>query len=200
MEKARQYPALNEGADLFGLFSKRADPGCLRAAGARTGFLLDESLRLFCSTREFETGIIDQTIGNIVEAQMMVVSFSTSLFNYALIDAYHDAGLADPISGMPKIKFSHDDSRAGLREAWSGFSVPARMNLDMRYRFVLVQKLMNPEEQELWGQMEMWSEHQASRHFEMQRPVSTGWAAFIAALHEGDAQSPWRILRDPYAL
>jgi hypothetical protein len=139
---------------------------------------------------------IDEAIRAIVEAQMMVVSFTTSVLNYELIDAYYDAGLASLVTGVPKLKLTDGNARAALKTSWSLFSTVTRMNLDARYRFVRVARLMNPAEEELWSEMEIWSEYKTRDHFERKRPLSHEWAVFALALAEGDSREARRIIND----
>jgi hypothetical protein len=157
--------------------------------------MLQDGIETASSLRETTLAAIDEAVRSIFEAQMIVVSFTTSVLNYTLTDTYYDAGMASPISGMPKVKFSDHDARVALREAWSPFSPLTRMNLDTRYRFIR-KGLLHPAEQELWSEIEVWSEYKARDHFERQHQLSSDWAVFALALAEGDKQQARRIIND----
>lgn len=184
---------------MFGLFKKRADPRLLADVAGKIREKLDTSVNRFCDSRQISSAEIGEAIRIVVDAQMFVVSFSTSLFNYCLIDACYDAGLADPLTGKLAIKLDPADARHVLRQAWSSFQPPVRANLDMRYRYMLVECLATPHEQETWERMERWSERATSDHFEMQQPLRTGWLTFIQAVGVMDIAGARAALDNPYS-
>lgn len=170
---------------MFDFLRPRADRACLLAAGNAMKSLLEESLNSGCSVYETSTADIARAINRIVEAQMAVVSLSTSLLNYCLTDAYYDAGKASPLAGMPRLRVNHDDSLAALHIAWSIFEW-GKSSLDMRYRYIYVRKLNSPQEDALWQRIERWSEKQCRNTFEYQRPFDIAWVEFIHALAQAD--------------
>jgi hypothetical protein len=68
------------------------------------------------------------------------------------------------------------------------------MNIDMRYRYIYVQKLNSPAEEDLWRQMEAWSECEVRRAFESRQGLNTDWLGFCMALREGDQDAAGRYL------
>lgn len=183
---------------IFGLFTQRVDKTCLTLAGRAVESHFKCAIRSFCSMHDVCLEELDETIRQTIECQMFVVSLSTSLLNFALIEAYYSAGKASPVEGMPKIKFTHDDGRLGLREAWAVFPT-CRPNLDMRYRYICVQKLNSPQEQVLWEQMERWSEYYAQQVYVYRQPLSLNWLSFVLALRNRDVPGAQRYVSDLYA-
>lgn len=184
---------------LLGLFlidrrnGPRVDGDCLAATGEAIRQRLEDSLQTYCAVNETTIDQIDIAIRRSVEAQMMVVSLSTSLYNYCLTDAYYDAGKASMFTGMPKVRFRHDDVRSALHLAWA--DLPACiLNLDMRYRYFYVNELASSQEQQLWARMERWSEYKAQRIFQFQQNLGLGWLNFIMALDRGDVTAVNEVL------
>ena len=184
---------------LLGLFlidrrnGPRVDRDCLAATGEAIRQRLEDSLQTYCAVNETTIDQIDIAIRRSVEAQMMVVSLSTSLYNYCLQDAYYDAGKASMFTGMPKVRFRHDDVRSALHAAWAG--LPAcLLNLDMRYRYFYVNELASPQEQQLWARMERWSQYKAERIFQFHQNLGLGWLNFIMALDRGDVTAANEVL------
>ena len=171
----------------------RVDRDCLAATGEAIRQRLEDSLQTYCAVNETTIDQIDIAIRRSVEAQMMVVSLSTSLYNYCLTDAYYDAGKASMFTGMPKVRFRHDDVRSALHLAWAG--LPAcLLNLDMRYRYFYVNELASPQEQQLWARMERWSQYKAERIFQFHQNLGLGWLNFIMALDRGDVTAANEVL------
>lgn len=162
---------------MLSFLRRRANPACLDAAGRAMRKHIDQSIITATSLYQVSVDEIDLTFRQQAQAQMFAVSLATSMFNYALTDAYYDAGLAGPISGMPTIKFDHADARRALRLAWEGLP-HSRLNLDMRYRYILVEGLLSADEQVLWQQMEQWSEEHSERLYRDSKPIDTHWIGF----------------------
>lgn len=182
---------------MFGLGQNRVDAACMEAAGLSLKSKLDEATSRFVGERRIDVVDIDDSVRRLIESQMFMLSLSTSLLNGCLTDAYYEAGKADPLSGLPRnLKVDHDLSRAALRLSWSQFGPITRANLDTRYRYVLVSKLMSPGEAGLWAQMEAWSETAADKHFRLHQPLRLGWLDFIEALGRGDKEGAVAALRD----
>lgn len=175
---------------MFGFRQKRVDDACMEAAGLSLRSKLEEATSRFLGEHRVGVSAIDDSVRKFTESQMFVLSLSTSLFNGCLTDAYYEAGKADLMTGLPaNLKIDHDLSRATLRSAWSSFQPVTRANLDTRYRYILVSKLMSPGEASLWAHMETWSESVAHEHFRLQQPIRVGWLDFIEALGRGDKEA-----------
>lgn len=182
---------------MFGLFKQRADRNCLIMAGKSAGALLEG--RINSCGLMFETDLekIDLAIRQNSICQMLIVSLTTSLGNYTLQDAYHDAGFAGPLSPMPELKFHHDDSRLLIQHAFEFFPT-CRMNLDMRYRYVMVQKLMSTAEAEIWQSFESWTGKMARTKFQYRQELDTYWIGFIERFAGGDQPAAMELMRESY--
>lgn len=178
---------------MFDFLRPRADRNCLMAAGSAMKEHLRESLHDGCSVYETTPADIAKAINGLIEAQMAVVSLSTSLLNYCLTDAYYDARKADFINGMPRLRAHHDDSLAALHIAWSVFEW-GKSSLDMRYRYIYVRKLNTPQEATFWQRIEQWSERQCRNTFEYKKPLGIAWVELIHAMATPDTERVYSVL------
>ena len=180
---------------MFNFLRPRADRNCLVAAGLAMKQHFADSLEMGCSLYETTQDEIEDTINRNVEGQMIVVSLSTSLLNYCLTDAYYDAGKASFFEGKPETRFSHDDSRLALHTAWSLFAT-CKANLDMRYRYIYVNKLHSHQEEALWRVLKQWSERNCRDVFEFERQFPVQWVGFIEAISKRNTDRAMEIISE----
>lgn len=135
---------------------------------------------------------VDTGVRKIIEAQMIVVSFSTTLLNIALQDAAYDLGMVDRIkllegrNGFPKIKISDDAFRAALKTLWASFSPATRMNLDMRYRYIFVQKLNSDAEAHMYEKFNSYAVQTITNEMAHQANPDLRWLDLVRALSTDD--------------
>ena len=177
-------------------FKPRPNAEAVMAAAADLDARLGEAISLYSELYRSTPEFIDESVRRLIECQMFVVSLSTSLWSGCLTDAYYDMGRANPAAGLPNIKFDHDTMRSALRRAWQNFSPVTRMNLDARYRYIYVAKLLSPAEQQLFALMEEWSEEAFSQTFRFQQPLRFGWVKFIDDLGQRDKAGALAALSD----
>jgi hypothetical protein len=135
-----------------------------------------------------------------IEAQMMVVAQSVTLLNIALQDVAYDEGRVDEIkvrtgqNGFPKLKLSDDELRLALRSLWERFSIPTRMNLDMRYRYLYRERLASPTETSLHQWMVGYAERTLTNEFSFGAHHDTEWLEFVYALACGQMDDAHRFV------
>jgi hypothetical protein len=143
---------------------------------------------------------IDKGIRAGTESQMMVVAQSVTALNIALQDVCYDEGCVDRMktlsgeNGFPKLRVSDDDWRRALADLWSRFSVPTRMNLDMRYRYIYQKHLNSPSERQMFAAMTHYSESSISNEFSFGAHRDTEWLGFIDNLARGEVGEARRFL------
>ena len=137
-----------------------------------------------------------------VEAQMMVIAESITALNIALQDVAYEEGRVDHVkvraglNGFPKMKLSDDDFRRALRELWGRFSVPARMNLDMRYRYIYRERLASPTERSLLDWMTGYSVRTLENEFAFGSHRDTAWLQFIDDLARGEMDEAQKFIAE----
>lgn len=179
---------------MFGLFTPRVDHNCLQNGGEKAGRILVDSLEAGCSLYEISRTEFAEAVRRHTDCQLMVVAMTSAICGYTLQDAYYDAGLAGPLSGMPKVKFNvRTDGRAMAQAAWSQFP-PCKADLDMRYRIVFSRQLSVPEAG-LWERCEDWASAAARSKFEYQQQLSPGWIRFVHDISSGDVAGAKQLLK-----
>lgn len=137
-----------------------------------------------------------------IEAQMMVVAESVTLLNIAIQDVAYDEGRVDHLkvaagqNGFPKLNVSDDDFRRALRELWGRFSVPTRMNLDMRYRYIYREKLASKPEASMFAMMIGYAERTLTNEFSFQTHRDTEWLQFLYDLALGEMDGAHKFMAE----
>jgi len=135
---------------------------------------------------------IDLGVRAGVENQMMVVAFSVTLLNISVQDVAYDTGAVDRMKlmegrdGFPKVKISDDAFRAALRDLWSSFSPATRMNLDMRYRYIFVQRLAADNEAAFFQRLTDYTTRSLTNEMAYGASPDREWLAFLSNLADGD--------------
>jgi hypothetical protein len=180
-----------------------ADSGLLLAkATAKARGVFDSHFDSYLAYSEADWDRLDGGIRAGVEAQMMVVAESVTLLNLALQDVAYDEGRVDRLkvaagqNGFPKLKISDDDFRRALRELWSRFSVPTRMNLDMRYRYIFREKLASKPEASMFALMTGYAERTLTNEFSFGAHQDTEWLQFLNDLALGEMDGARRFMAE----
>lgn len=145
---------------------------------------------------------LDACIHESIEAQMMVVAQSVTVLNIAVQDVAYDEERIDRLkilsgkSGFPKLKMSDDDWRRALSDLWSRFSVPTRMNLDMRYRYIYQKNLNSLNDQYAFAAMIHYAEHSLSNEFSFGMHRDTDWLGFVNNLATGNIDAARSFIED----
>lgn len=135
---------------------------------------------------------IDLGVRTGVENQMMVVAFSVTLLNIAVQDVAYDTGAVDRMKlmdgrdGFPKVKISDDAFRAALRDLWSDFTPATRMNLDMRYRYIFVQRLAADNEASFFQRLSDYATRSLSNEMAYGAAPDRQWLQFLSDLAGGN--------------
>ena len=169
-----------------------ADPtSTMLRATAKARQVFDGHVDDFLAYSEADWETFDAGVRSGIEAQIMVVAFSVTLLNISIQDVAYDTGAVDRAkltegrNGFPKVKVSDEAFRLALRELWSRFSVPTRMNLDMRYRYLHWERLASKEETALHGRMCDFALRTLTNEFSFGAHHDTGWLDFVNHLAHG---------------
>lgn len=171
-------------------------------ATAKAKRVLDTHIDDFLAYSEADWERLDAGIRAGVEAQMMVVAESVTALNIALQDVAYDEGRVDQIkvltgeNGFPKLKLGDEDFRRALREIWGRFSVPTRMNLDMRYRYLYRERLASTTEQSLFGWMTDYASRTLKNEFSYGSHHDTEWLQFVDDLARGEIDGAHKFIAE----
>lgn len=181
---------------MFRFFRKRVDPRCLEAAIKATSEKVRDSAQAGSSIYTIEVDTIDETVQRSPDVQLMVLAVLRPTLNFALQDAYFDAGLASSFEPM-KVDLSADEERKALRDSIE-FLPRCRMNLDMRYRYMFVAEVSSDAEDQLWNEMAVAAQPIVRRSFEQRSSLSPFWVGVISCLAEGDAEGARQVLEEAF--
>ena len=174
----------------------------LGKATAKAKGVFDAHIDAYLAYSEADWDRLDGGIRTGIEAQMMVVAESVTLLNLALQDVAYDEGRVDHLkvaagqNGFPKLKISDDDFRRALRELWGRFSVPTRMNLDMRYRYIFREKLASKPEASMFALMTSYAERTLTNEFSFGSHQDTEWLQFLNDLALGEMDGARRFMAE----
>lgn len=161
-------------------------------ATAKARPIFEDHVSTFLSYSDADWDKLDAGVRNGVEAQMMVVVFSVTLLNIATQDVAYDEDRVDFLAvatgggnPFPKVKVKDEVWRVALRDLWSRFSVPTRMNLDMRYRYIFQEGLMSSAEGGLFEHLTNYATRTLTDQFSYGTSANTDWLGFVDALANG---------------
>lgn len=124
----------------------------------------------------------------------MVLSVLRPALNFALQDAYLQAGKITNFEPLPAALTS-DDERGALRTAFADLPT-SKANLDMKFRYMFTNDLSSPAEDALWDEMVTISQSVVQRAYEQKNALNSFWVGVIARLREGDADGARRQLME----
>lgn len=162
--------------------------------------VLDAHFDEYLSLPETNWERLDSGVRAGVESQMIVVAQSVTALNTAIQDVAYDEGRVDRVktllgeNGFPKLKISDDDWRQALADIWSRFSIPTRMNLDMRYRYIYQKRLNSPGEQSAFAAMTHYAENSITNEFSFGAHRDTEWLRFVDDLAKGEVEAARQFL------
>lgn len=134
---------------------------------------------------------IDLGVRSHVENQMMVLAFTVALLNIAIQDVAYDTGAVDRLklmegrNGFPQVSIHDDAFRAALQDVWSPFTPGTRLNLDMRYRYVLMQRAATPNEVAFFQRLSSYATRTLTDEFGHGTAPDRSWLAFLDDLANG---------------
>jgi hypothetical protein len=179
---------------VFGLFKKRVDPQLLNVAAGLVRNRFRESLETGCSIYCTDKAKIDETVRRSADAQLMVLSVLRPALDFALQDAYFQAGKIMNFEPLPAA-LTGDEERGALRTAIADLPT-SKANLDMKFRYMFTNNLSSPAEDALWDEMVTISQAVVRRSYEQKSAMNSFWVGVIARLGEGDAEGARRQLME----
>jgi hypothetical protein len=169
---------------------------CLDAAVKAASMKIRGSVEAGSSIYSIDVDMIDETIRQSPDAQLMTLAVLRPTLNFALQDAYFDAGLASNFEPMD-VDLSPDEERKALRESVDFFP-KCGLNLDMRYRYMFVADVSSDAEDHLWNEMTMAVHPIVRRSFEQRSDLHPFWVGVLSRLAEGDAEGARQILAEAF--
>jgi len=137
---------------------------------------------------------VDRAAREIADAQVLVLAILRPTLNFALQDAYVEAGLLAPLERFTA-DLDADDERQAIRSCMA-FLPTCKLNVDMRFRYLFVNDLSSPAEDESWNYTVSLCQRLVRRSFEEKAELHSFWVGVLDRIGKDDFDGASQIMSE----